>query len=97
LILLSAIVGGFRCLGAAPQRSIFSAIIVTSLLFAAAHYVGSHHDPIEWRRFNFWFGFVSRTLAGAFFSVLFVCRGFGIAAGVHAGYDILIAAYGIFP
>ena len=32
-----------------------------------------------------------RTLAGGFFAVLFLYRGFGIAAGTHAGYDVLIA------
>ena len=29
-------------------------------------------------------------LAGGFFAVLFVYRGFGIAAGTHALYDILV-------
>jgi hypothetical protein len=30
-----------------------------------------------------------RFLAGVFFSILFIYRGFGIAAGSHAAYDIL--------
>ena len=28
-----------------------------------------------------------------FFSLLFVLRGFGIAAGAHAGYDILVGIW----
>jgi len=30
-----------------------------------------------------------RFMAGVFFSILFIYRGFGIAAGAHAAYDIL--------
>jgi hypothetical protein len=37
------------------------------------------------------FGF--RVLAGVFFSLVFLRRGFGIAAGTHALYDILVAAW----
>jgi hypothetical protein len=33
-------------------------------------------------------------VAGAFFALLFWYRGFGIAAGAHAGYDLLV---GLFP
>ena len=29
-------------------------------------------------------------MAGAFFATLFVLRGFGVAVGAHAGYDILV-------
>jgi hypothetical protein len=35
--------------------------------------------------------FTFRFLAGAFFAVLFQWRGFGIAAGSHALYDIAVA------
>ncbi len=35
--------------------------------------------------------FVFRFTAGAFFAVLFVYRGFGIAAGTHALYDIFVS------
>ena len=37
---------------------------------------------------------VFRSVAGVFFSVLFVYRGFGIAAGSHAAYDILVGVLG---
>jgi hypothetical protein len=33
---------------------------------------------------------VFRFLAGALFAVVFVLRGFGIAAGAHALYDIYV-------
>jgi hypothetical protein len=57
-------------------------------LFSLAHYVGPHGDEIRLASFIF------RTLAGAFFAVLFVVRGFGIAVGAHAGYDILVGLLG---
>ncbi len=77
-------------LGSDRRTSIVVAVIGTSVLFSAAHYVGPYGDPIHLGRFIFWFGFVFRFLAGVFFSVLFVGRGFGIAVGAHAGYDILV-------
>jgi hypothetical protein len=36
------------------------------------------------------YSFVFRTLAGGFFAMLFVYRGFGVTAAAHAGYDILV-------
>lgn len=60
------------------------AAVVTSLLFAAAHHVGAAGEPFEV------FPFCFRTLAGLFFATLFVLRGFGIAAGSHAIYDLLV-------
>ena len=33
---------------------------------------------------------IFRVVAGLYFTVLFVARGFGIAVGAHAGYDALV-------
>lgn len=64
--------------------SLLLAIVLTSLLFSAAHYIGPSGEHLRW------FSFVFRFIAGAFFATLFVFRGFGIAVGTHAGYDIVI-------
>lgn len=64
------------------------AIVATSLLFSAAHYVrigGVVGDPFHWSTFSF------RFIAGVFFSLLYVYRGFGIAACAHAAYNIFVA------
>ena len=37
--------------------------------------------------------FLFRFLAGVFFAVLFRYRGFGIAVGTHAFYDVLVGFY----
>jgi len=62
-------------------------------MFAAAHYIGQPDEPLDLADILFWFSFLFRFLAGVFFSVLFVYRGFGIAAGTHAGYDILVGLF----
>jgi hypothetical protein len=58
------------------------ATIIGAVVFAAAHHV--HGEPIEPTKFLF------RAFAGLFFTILYVTRGFGIAVGAHAGYDILV-------
>jgi len=60
------------------------------LLFAAAHHLGPHGEPWNWTSATMCFTFLFRFTAGAFFSFLFVVRGFGIAAGTHAAYDVLV-------
>jgi len=81
-----------RRLGAERRWSLILAIMATSLTFAVAHYIGPYGEDVEWLDGRFWFSFTFRLLAGVFFGLLFVYRGFGIAAGTHAGYDILAGA-----
>ena len=69
---------------AGRRASVFWGIVLTSVLFSAAHYIGPAGDKFGWTTFLF------RFLAGAYFAVLFRCRGFGIAAGTHAFYDVLL-------
>ena len=87
LMLLPVVACGVRRLGVAGVPSLVVAAVSTSLVFAAAHHVGQHGEPLDW------FIFLFRFLAGLFFCVLFVKRGFGIAAGTHAGYDILVGIF----
>ena len=82
LILMSLVAWAIRRATARPRTSTIVAILVNSVLFALAHYVGGG-DVFRW------FDFLFRFLAGVFFSLLFLFRGFGIAAGSHAAYDIL--------
>jgi hypothetical protein len=84
LTLLPASVFALARLGVPRVKCLAIGILSTSLVFALAHYVGPHGEP--WHAFSFLF----RLGAGTFFAVLFVYRGFGITAGAHAGYDILV-------
>ncbi len=83
LILLSVIAWGLRAAKLHPAYCMLAAVILSSLIFSGAHYVGDYRDEFRW------FTFLFRFFAGAFFSILFVYRGFGIATGTHAAYDIM--------
>jgi membrane protease YdiL (CAAX protease family) len=84
LLLLPTIAGAIAMLGGQPPLRSLGAVLLTSVAFAAAHYVGPHGEAMSWYTFTF------RFLAGGFFAVLFVYRGFGIAAGTHALYDVFV-------
>jgi membrane protease YdiL (CAAX protease family) len=84
LMLLPGLIVLLRLLGASAGQCVWGAIALSSLLFSAAHYVGPQGDIFNW------FSFTFRFLAGGFFAMVFVYRGFGIAAGTHALYDIYV-------
>ena len=95
LILLSGIALAAKQAGLNRRGSLLTAVGITSLLFAAVHYrfeislfgwtIGPQYgDPFSW------FSCLFRIAAGLFFGCLFVLRGFGIAVGAHAIYDILV-------
>jgi len=73
-----------RVLGASTVLAGGIASLVGALVFSAAHYVGAYGDAFTLASFTF------RALAGLFFSVLYVLRGFGIAAWTHALYDVMV-------
>jgi membrane protease YdiL (CAAX protease family) len=84
LILLPACASVLINLGVKGQASWLWAAVLTSVLFAAAHHVGSLGEAWAIRPLLF------RSIAGMFFSLLFLFRGFGICVGTHALYDIMV-------
>ena len=84
LLLLPAVTWIAARLGAAPLAAAVWGVVGSSVLFSLAHYVGQLGDTFDLHSFTF------RFLAGVFFAILFEARGFGIAAGSHAAYDILV-------
>lgn len=82
LILMSVLSLMLRdAMGMGSKRSSLLVVAAAAVLFAGYHYLGS--EPFHLRTFTF------RTLAGMYFGVLFISRGFGITAGSHAAYDLL--------
>ncbi|MBX7165770.1 MAG: CPBP family intramembrane metalloprotease [Pirellulales bacterium] len=89
LALLPVLAWALQNLGSQPRaRAWFLAAVLSTLVFAAAHYIGPYGDAWAWPTF------AVRLLAGGFFAALFVLRGFGIAAGAHALYDIWVGCIG---
>lgn len=85
LLMLPVLAWGLiRLLGVSRATAAGGAVICSAVLFSAAHYVGVHGDTFDLYSFTF------RTVAGVFFGVLFLARGFGISAGTHAVYDVLV-------
>jgi len=84
LLLLPAAAWCCGRLAGRDQPAWGAGMVVSSLLFAAAHYVGPLGDVFSAYSFSF------RFLAGMFFALLLSLRGFGIAAGTHAAYDLLV-------
>jgi len=76
-----------------PKGRALPLMVVTSAIaFSLYHYQLSFlrfswftgSEPFEWQSFIF------RTLAGIYFGLIFLSRGFGLTAGAHASYDIVI-------
>jgi membrane protease YdiL (CAAX protease family) len=59
-------------------------VLISAAMFSAYHYLGD--EPFRWWTFAF------RALAGLYFGIVFLCRGFGITAGSHAAYDLCVVA-----
>src|SRR5690349_12121228 len=76
--------GAAKLLGWRPAVAGTAATILGALIFSAFHYIGPFGD-----RFDV-YSFVFRTIAGLFFSGLYLTRGFGITAWTHALYDVFL-------
>jgi hypothetical protein len=64
------------------------AVALTSLAFAAYHDVWTAAGGIDLPAFAFF------TIAGAYFAIAFITRGFGIAVGLHVIYDLMAFSSG---
>ena len=69
-----------------PHTSLTIAVILSSLLFSASHYVGAFGEPFAAHSFVF------RAVAGVILASLYLLRGFGITAYTHSLYDLLLLA-----
>jgi len=65
-------------------RAFIAALLISSLGFAAAHYLGAQGESWQVRTFLF------RAVAGGCFAGLFHFRGLGIAVGTHSAYNVII-------
>jgi membrane protease YdiL (CAAX protease family) len=84
LVLFRALGRLLRLVQVQEPLATLTAAVVSAVLFSAAHHVGPYGEPYEGAVFLF------RLLAGVYFALLFQLRGFGVAVGAHACYDVLV-------
>jgi len=85
LMMLPGLILLFKRFGMKPVLSVGLSVVLTSLLFALAHY--NVLNPVG---MDFEFpGFMVRVVASLFFCAVFLLRGFGVAVGTHVAYDVL--------
>jgi hypothetical protein len=84
LVILGGLRWLLRLVGVPPVSAATIAVICSAALFSGAHHIGPFGEPFHAGRFAF------RCLAGLYFALLFQFRGFGVAAGAHACYDVMV-------
>lgn len=66
------------------RRAWLIALVLSSLVFSLAHHIGPAGEQFTFAAFTY------RTLAGAFFALVYRVRGFAVAAWSHALYDLYV-------
>jgi hypothetical protein len=85
LVLYSGLLAVLRLAGLPLLAAAAAAATASATLFSAAHHLGPYGQPYS----NYVFLF--RLAAGLYFAGLFQFRGFGIAVGAHACYNVMIS------
>lgn len=83
-VLLQLLFMLFKKIPVNENLGIIVALILSSLVFAGAHYVGNLGDA-----FNV-ISFVARFIGGMILGILYLFRGFAITSYTHAFYDVLL-------
>jgi len=79
--------------GISPRSTFWPAVLsvlVSALVFSAAHYIGSVSGSFTS------FGFAFRFLAGVYLAAVYASRGLGAAVYTHAIYDVMVFLAPIF-
>lgn len=84
LLLCAALALFFQLLGMSRFLAMLMVAAASALIFSAAHHVGPYGEV-----FNRYI-FVFRAVAGLYFAILYQLRGFGVAVGTHASYDVIV-------
>jgi hypothetical protein len=85
LLLYSALLFVLRLTWLPAMAAAAVAATASAALFSAAHHLGPYGQPFS----NYLFLF--RLAAGLYFAALYQFRGFGIAVGAHACYNVMIS------
>jgi membrane protease YdiL (CAAX protease family) len=85
LALFSALLAVLRFVELEKTFSVGIAAIASAIIFSVAHHIGPYGQAYS----NYLFLF--RVMAGLYFAVLYQTRGFGIAVGTHACYNVMVS------
>ena len=77
----------YDLIGLEHNNAIILSILVSAALFSAHHHVTENFNLTK---------FIFRTIAGVYFAIIFSIRGFGITAGAHAFYDIIVVFLNVY-
>jgi hypothetical protein len=86
LALFSVLVCVLRWVEFPTLAAVLCAAIGSATLFSAAHHIGPYGQGYS----NYLFVF--RLVAGLYFALLYQLRGFGVAVGAHACYNVMVSA-----
>ena len=84
LMLFTLLYWVFEFADFSPLLALNLAALASGLVFSAAHHLEASAEPFHAAVFLY------RSLAGFYFAWIYHLRGFGIAIGAHAGYNLLI-------
>ncbi len=84
VILVSVLVYLFNLIFARKNFVFGAAVVTAAVLFSGVHYVGEYADIFTLNSFLF------RFLFGLALNLIYVIRGFGMAAWTHALYDLIV-------
>lgn len=87
VILVGGLFAVLKALLRQPVTAYVFAALIGAAIFSWVHYVGPLGDSFEWASFSF------RFLFGLALNVVFLLRGFGVAAWTHALYDVFVVTH----
>jgi hypothetical protein len=87
VIIVGGLYGLFRVVLGFKTAAYILAAVLGAFLFSGIHYLGPLGDAFTLPSFSF------RFLFGLALNILYLVRGFGIAAWTHALYDIVIVTH----
>jgi hypothetical protein len=82
-------------LGVKKTNSILFSVLISAVLFSLHHHFVFIHGHFARSELFSLAPFIFRTIAGIYFAVIFVVRGFGIVAGSHIFYDVIATVLNI--
>jgi hypothetical protein len=83
-------------LGVERTKAIIISVIVSAILFSLHHHFVFLNGRFARAELLTMAPFIFRTIAGAYFAVVFAIRGFGVVAGAHIFYDVIATILNIF-